>query len=85
MFENKFFEYFTLKPLFSAISFALFSSSILSPIIGLEGATTPIVSPIFNLAGKIFVTLIFSPFVYKHVSSIILYFYKSEINAVFNP
>ena len=62
VFENIFFEYFTLNPLLSTISFALFNSSMLSPIIGLDGATTPIVSPIFNFDGTNFGKILLSPF-----------------------
>ena len=51
--ENKFLAYMTLKPNSSMIFVAFFISATFSLIIGLDGATTPIVSPFFNLFGII--------------------------------
>ena len=62
---------FTLKPKFSMIFFALLISSIFSPIIGFDGATTPIVSPIFIFSGII---------IKIHLSIFIIYFLTICVN-----
>ena len=86
VFENRFLEYFTLNPLLSTISFALFNSSILFPIIGLDGATTPIVSPIFNFCGLNFGNLIFYIYYTFSIFFNSSYFLSSfEYSSGFNP
>ena len=59
--ENRFFENFTLNLLSSTIFLALSTSSMFSPTIGFDGATTPIVSPFSSLEG-IFLLPSYFPF-----------------------